>query len=248
MECLFGNFSYVLKGQDGLSRVIARDEKSSFLSKHLPQYGGTGTYAGHSVGRLLRNIIFSGKGLVRQPANPDSIIIDPSSTEPIVPAKTEASTDISQFFEGQVYSTSATLESQSNSTKEETTMAVEVNVLEKQLEAARAEIDALKTSLKDNDIKSVQATASALTAELAATKVDLAKFMANETRFGILKNVAPDRAADLGMKAQAQVRLHYALYQHLAAPPAVSTNGHGTPAPAAPTPSPIASNPTPARA
>ena len=59
--------------------------------------------------------------------------------------------------------------------------------------------------------------------------------MANETRFGILKHVAPARAADLAKQAQQQVREHYALYQHLA---------HATPPPVqAPTPPP-ASNGT----
>jgi pyruvate-ferredoxin/flavodoxin oxidoreductase len=51
-----------------------------------------------------------------------------------------------------------------------------------------------------------------------APKVELAKFMANETRFGILKNVAPDRAAALGAEAQVQVRRRYANYQQLATP------------------------------
>ncbi len=72
-------------------------------------------------------------------------------------------------------------------------------------------------------------------------KVALEKFTANETRFGILKNIAPERAAELGAKAQSQVRLHYALYQHLAAPaPAAATNGQ---APAA-TPPPVVTTPT----
>ena len=62
-------------------------------------------------------------------------------------------------------------------------------------------------------------------------KGDLARFMANETRFGILKNVAPERATELGKLAQAHVHRHYAYYQQLAAP-----HGAGTaaPAPAAP--------------
>ncbi|MFI5357464.1 MAG: pyruvate:ferredoxin (flavodoxin) oxidoreductase [Opitutales bacterium] len=70
-----------------------------------------------------------------------------------------------------------------------------------------------------------------------APKVELAKFMANETRFGILKNVAPERAADLAARAQAQVRTHYALYQHLATHPAATTPP-SPPAPSAPTPAP----------
>jgi pyruvate-ferredoxin/flavodoxin oxidoreductase len=51
----------------------------------------------------------------------------------------------------------------------------------------------------------------------AAPKTELAKFTANETRFGILRNVAPERAAELAVQAQAYVKQHYALYQHLAA-------------------------------
>jgi pyruvate-ferredoxin/flavodoxin oxidoreductase len=65
----------------------------------------------------------------------------------------------------------------------------------------------------------------------AAPKGDLARFMANETRFGILKNVAPERAAELALQAQTQVRQHYAYYQQLAAPPAPA---NGATAPAAP--------------
>jgi pyruvate-ferredoxin/flavodoxin oxidoreductase len=68
----------------------------------------------------------------------------------------------------------------------------------------------------------------------AAPKVELAKFMANETRFGILKHVAPDRADELAAQAQVNVRRHYALYQHLAATPAANGNGHQTALPVAP--------------
>ncbi|HWZ94202.1 MAG TPA: pyruvate:ferredoxin (flavodoxin) oxidoreductase [Opitutaceae bacterium] len=68
----------------------------------------------------------------------------------------------------------------------------------------------------------------------AAPKVDLAKFMANETRFNILKNVAPAIADELAARAQANVRKHYALYQHLAATPATNGNGHKPAPPVAP--------------
>jgi pyruvate-ferredoxin/flavodoxin oxidoreductase len=70
-----------------------------------------------------------------------------------------------------------------------------------------------------------------------APKTELSKFMQNETRFGILRNVDPDRATELGALAQAQVRTHYALYQQLAAPHAAP----GTAAPAAAKPSTPAS-------
>jgi len=56
----------------------------------------------------------------------------------------------------------------------------------------------------------------ALKLDSAAPKIELAKFMANETRFGILRNVAPERAEQLAAQAQTQVRRHFAMYQHLA--------------------------------
>ena len=66
----------------------------------------------------------------------------------------------------------------------------------------------------------------ALRLDSGPPKVELAKFMANETRFGILKNVAPERAAELAILAQADVKRHYAIYQQLAAPHAGNGNGH----------------------
>lgn len=70
-------------------------------------------------------------------------------------------------------------------------------------------------------------------------KVDVAQFMANETRFGVLQHVAPARAAELAREAQSEVRRRYAFYQLLAgnggerkpetgtAKAAVSGNGAG---------------------
>jgi hypothetical protein len=76
MECLFPDFDYALIGEDGRTEVVARDEASAFLTKHLRAYGGDGQYDNYRVGRLLRNLSFSGKGLVSKPANPNSIILD----------------------------------------------------------------------------------------------------------------------------------------------------------------------------
>jgi pyruvate-ferredoxin/flavodoxin oxidoreductase len=47
-------------------------------------------------------------------------------------------------------------------------------------------------------------------------RVDLGKFMANETRFGILRHIAPERADALLVQARDQVRRRYALYEKLA--------------------------------
>jgi prefoldin subunit 5 len=79
MECLFAGFDYAVSDMDGnIQKIVARNEDSAFLTKHLRAYGGTGEYEGYKVGRSLRDISFSGKGLVARPANPRSIILDAS--------------------------------------------------------------------------------------------------------------------------------------------------------------------------
>ena len=81
MECLFAGFDYALIDDKGNARVLARDEESSFLTKHLRAYGGTGEYEGYKLGRALANISFSGKGLVSKPANPRSVILQNSTAQ-----------------------------------------------------------------------------------------------------------------------------------------------------------------------
>ena len=76
MECLFHGFDYAVVDPHGKHHIIPRNEESAFLTSHLRSYGGGGSYQDHQVGRLLRNITFSGKGFVQKPANPESVIFD----------------------------------------------------------------------------------------------------------------------------------------------------------------------------
>ncbi len=76
MEALFHGFDYGVQSTDGIQRVVARNEQTAFLTKYLRAYGGTGQYEDYRIGRVLRSIVFSGKGLVRKPANPESVILD----------------------------------------------------------------------------------------------------------------------------------------------------------------------------
>jgi len=115
MECLFAGFDYALIDDEGSAKILARDEESAFLTKHLRSYGGTGKYEGYKVGRALKNISFSGKGLVAKPANPRSIILK---------------------------SVAFDIDHNSNFNIGDFTMAE--NLLEKQLEEVRAELTASK--------------------------------------------------------------------------------------------------------
>lgn len=76
MECMFSKFDYGIITADGKQLIVERTPETSYLTKHLKAYGGTGTYQNKRVGRVLRNITFCGKGLVDNPGNPYSIIFN----------------------------------------------------------------------------------------------------------------------------------------------------------------------------
>ena len=76
MECIFRGFDYAVQDPEGSNHIVARNEDTAFLTRHLRAYGGNGVFQDHKVGRLLRNITFSGKGFVEKPANPDSVIFN----------------------------------------------------------------------------------------------------------------------------------------------------------------------------
>ena len=75
MECLFKGFDYGLLNK-GTSeyKILARNNETAYLTKYLRSYGGAGEHQDYKIGRVLRNITFSGKGFVNKPANPDSVI------------------------------------------------------------------------------------------------------------------------------------------------------------------------------
>jgi hypothetical protein len=80
MECLFPHFDYAVQSLDGKQQnIIERNDATAFLTKHLRIYGGNGNYEGFKVGRLLRNMVFTGNALVDNPANPRSLILKSDS-------------------------------------------------------------------------------------------------------------------------------------------------------------------------
>jgi len=81
MECLFNDFDYILLDEEDSTKaeIVSRNQQTAFLTKYLRGFGGTGVYKSRRIGRLLKNIIFSGKGIVKKPANPESIILAEAS-------------------------------------------------------------------------------------------------------------------------------------------------------------------------
>jgi len=176
MECYFRGFDYAMLGKDGQAKIVARNEQTAFLTKHLRAYGGTGQYGEFKVGRLLRNIVFSGKGLVAKPANPESIIFAEASEE-FRPAQA----NIEEIFS---HSKSLGYETMPQQQEQKTNMTVEVNELQKQLEAALAKIATLEAQARDNDVKKIQATlesTEAIAVSLKTRVEELSKALETET-------------------------------------------------------------------
>jgi hypothetical protein len=146
MECLFPDFDYALAKENGETKVVKRNEASAFLTKHLRSYGGDGIYEDYKVGRLLRNLSFSGKGLVSKPANPRSVILEGNdffdeSQAQILTLSSSKENDMSESYEKQVAD------------------------LQKELAEAKAASDALKDKVVaeqhakfDTEIKELEAT------------------------------------------------------------------------------------------
>jgi hypothetical protein len=83
MEAWFDDYDYgFYNANEKIEKIIARNQNTNFLDKHLRAYHGVGKYvdpeAGKEmrIGRVLKSITFGGCGLVSKPANKRSVISD----------------------------------------------------------------------------------------------------------------------------------------------------------------------------
>lgn len=165
MEALLSNFDYAVVASDGKASILPRSEETAFLTKHLRAYGGNGKYENYKVGRVLKNIIFSGKGLVRKPANPESIIFAKvTDFKPVIK-------EIHQLQTEAGYKSM----NDNGTQKESKVMATDNELLEKQIKslqdtvvASQKKNEELEQRLKDNSEKQVQAKLAEYEAQLKA--------------------------------------------------------------------------------
>ena len=155
MEALFSDFDYGLTCASGEQKIIARCEGTSFLTKYLRIYGGDGVYNNNKIGRVLKNITFSGKGLVKKPANPESIIIN----------------DIQQF--AGVIAKIETLDNKVQIQMEKE-LQDKINALEAQLTAAQKTIEGFNLQQSKAELEAKNAEIIKLTDAISAhnTKID----------------------------------------------------------------------------
>ena len=182
MECLFPNFDYALKDSQGEFKVVKREEASAFLTKHLRAYGGTGKYEGYTVGRLLRNISFSGKGLVSKPANPRSVILNDNksfseSKSEFITVSSIKETDMSDVLQKQLDDVKADLVEAraANETMKQEMEAQKAEAIEAQLKKFEETISAKDEAIASKSEEATEALAKLAEVEEALSVAEAAK-------------------------------------------------------------------------
>lgn len=162
MECFFKGFDYgLINKSSGEYKILPRNEATAYLTKYLRAYGGQGEHDNYKIGRVLRDITFSGKGFVNRPANPDSIIFTKNMfTESVDKKSTENFEDLS---------TAGVFDNQPN-------LNVENNIMN--LETIQAEVADLKTRMEaiagcSEVVKEAYSLASELKEKVAALETEV---------------------------------------------------------------------------
>jgi len=147
MECYFDGFDYgLIHKNTGEYKILQRNNSTAYLTKYLRSYGGAGEHEIYKIGRVLRNITFSGKGFVDKPANPDSIIFTKENISSLFDKKND---DLSK---------SGVILNQSTSTVENIIMS---EILEKQVAELGAKIDTVSSACAET-VKEAYSIASEL--------------------------------------------------------------------------------------
>lgn len=183
MECLFSDFDYAVVSPQGEQKIIARTEDSSFLTKHLRVYGGTGSVEGYKIGRVPKNLIFCGVGAVENPANKRSEIKSFSFVG--AKASIDMLPEVRMSFTQEQYDA---LKSNYDSTKAEldtvkqSAAKANLDVIKSELDAAKAELtkatqdvtnEKALSEQKSEKIKSLETQIAELTEKNSAIVAEL---------------------------------------------------------------------------
>ena len=189
MECIFKGFDYAVESPNGEYHVVARGENTAFLTQHLRAYGGGGVYQDHKVGRLLRNITFSGKGFVANPANPDSIIFNSDRDFPF----SKASCIDGLCFNKKGVSNNV-VENPISEPKQESEMS---DYLEKEVADLKVALDSSKAEVKELTEKLSEASVKEYEAQIEELKARLENVETEKESFVAVSNAAEEKVASL---------------------------------------------------
>jgi len=185
VEVWFPDYDYKLG-----NKIIKRNtETEKILDKLLRINGGSGFYNGQRVGRVLREILIGGVGLVKNPANPESIILSLSND---VSYNKYINLSLSKYEIGVIKKEIAMDKNELISCMNEVKADVEQELTEKanaSVSTLNAQIEELKTSIVAKDaeivamkkeIEDCSAKFVAASAEIDALKLSVAAFELKE--------------------------------------------------------------------
>lgn len=196
MECLFPSFDYAVISPENEYFIIARNEETSFLTRYLRTYGGCGTYKDNKIGRFLKQMVFSGKGYVDNPANPESIIFDNE-----VEFKFASASYQQKWFDVKhktIITVPETITKSVAQITENNLMAEDT----KQLDDLKAELAETKAQLANVNVKSLEDKIAELTAEVSAAKAEVETQQALVTEFKAQVEGSKTAVAELNTKIE----------------------------------------------
>jgi hypothetical protein len=169
MECFFKGFDYgLLDKSTATYKTLARNENTAYLTKYLRAYGGLGEHDNYKIGRVLRNITFSGKGYVEKPANPESIIFNKNIIDDLFTKKSN-NLSIAGVSNNQLTSKVENNIMSSDNTLAETTEKVET-VIKTVIATESAPEAIVKASTESETSRATEELVASLTAEVEALK------------------------------------------------------------------------------
>lgn len=175
MEAVFTNFDYAVETPEKLTHIVARNQDTAFLTKHLRCYGGTGQFEGCKLGRILKNITFSGKGYVDRPANPHSIIFQDGNLFNYAAASSE-----NPFSKESGVSFSCSSISSKNESEKSLMSDTQVDLLKNQndelkqtIASLQAQVTEMTKASSEAGIKKLESQIETLSAKLEAAEKEL---------------------------------------------------------------------------
>lgn len=158
MEALFSDFDYAITTASGEQKIVERNEETAWLTKHLRVHGGAGEIKGNKIGRYLKDITFSGKGLVKRPGNPESYVFN----------------DVSQF-KGAFASLDSIYERNNTMPVENTDVVskAEYNELQKTIAELRTRLEAAQEAKVKEQVEALNKAIAARDEEITTLKTEV---------------------------------------------------------------------------
>lgn len=208
MECLLKNFDYMLIENAGTEKAIAsivkRTKDTAYLTKHLRIYKGSGSYNGKQVKRVLRNFNFSGKGLVKKPANPESVILQSVEANELVyipvNENKESLMAIENTFEKENMELKAKVEKLTASLIEndQKVLLTKIKASEDEVKTLREENEKLKADLEAESKKLQEVSTAKAGFEVALAKIETATKLTNRTNaVAVALNLEVEKASKI---------------------------------------------------